>query len=154
SGQVLRIADRLRDLRRVRFQVRVQLGFEAADRFDRILVEVTLDRREDRDDLLLNRQRLAPALLQDLHRARAARQLRLRRLVEVGAELGECRQRAVCGQIQTERTGYLLHRFDLCGTADAGDRDTDVNGRTLTGVEQVGLQEDLTVGNRDDVRRN
>ena len=52
------------------------------------------------------------------------------------------------------RAGHVLHRFDLGRAADPGDRHADVDGRPLIGVEQVGLQEDLAVGDRDDVGRD
>ena len=59
---------------------------------------------------------------------------------------------------QLERTGNLLHRLDLRVAADTGYRNTRVYRRTDTGVEQLGLEEDLTVGNGDyvgrDIRRN
>ena len=38
--------------------------------------------------------------------------------------------------------------------ADARHRDAGVDGRHDAGVEQLGLQEDLAVGDGDDVRRN
>src|SRR3712207_8413392 len=38
--------------------------------------------------------------------------------------------------------------------ADPGHRDADVDGRADTGVEQTGLEEDLPVGDRDDVGRD
>src|SRR5690606_30876310 len=46
------------------------------------------------------------------------------------------------------------HRLDLRRSADARDRVADVDGRADTLVEQVGLEKDLAVGNRDDVGRN
>ncbi|MNW59200.1 hypothetical protein D3C74_371060 [compost metagenome] len=61
---------------------------------------------------------------------------------------------AILGKVQTQGTGNLLHCLNLRGAAYPGYGDTNVNRRTLTGVEQVGLQEDLAVGNRNDVRRN
>ena len=50
--------------------------------------------------------------------------------------------------------GDLLHRLGLGGRADARDRDADVQRGPLAGVEQVGLEEDLAVGDRDDVGRD
>ena len=83
-------------------------------------------------DLLLDRQRLVLALLEQLGHARAARELLLRRLVEVGAELGEGRQLAVLRQLEAQLAGDLLHRRDLGGAADAADRQmpTLTAGRT------------------------
>ena len=55
----------------------------------------------------LDGQRHVLALLQELDHALAARELLLRRLVEVGAELGERRQLAVLGEVQAQRAGDL-----------------------------------------------
>ena len=54
------------------------------------------------DDLLLDRQRRVLPLLEELDQALAARQLRLRRLVEVGAELREGRQLAVLREVEAQ----------------------------------------------------
>ena len=50
--------------------------------------------------------------------------------------------------------GDLLHRLDLRGGTDAGDRETDGNRRTHALIEQIGFEIDLAVGDRDDVRRD
>ena len=49
--------------------------------------------------------------------------------VEVGGEHRERLQRAVLGEVELERAGDLLHRLDLRGAADAGDRDAHVDRR-------------------------
>ena len=94
------------------------------------------------------------ALLQDLDQARAAIELLLRRLVEVAAELRERRQLAVLREVETQRAGDLPHRLDLRRAADARHRVADVDGRTDALVEQIALEEDLAVGDRDDVGRD
>ncbi len=63
-------------------------------------------------------------------------------------------QLAVLGVDQLQRAGDLLHGLDLGVAADTGDRDTGVDGRADAGVEQLGLQEDLAVGDGDDVGRD
>ena len=118
------------------------------------LVELAVGAGPDRDDLLLHRVRRVLRLLEQLHEARTAGQLLARRGVQVGGEHRERLERAVLREVELQRAGDLLHRLDLRGTADAGDRDADVDGGTLVGVEQVGLQEDLAVGDRDDVGRD
>ena len=80
--------------------------------------------------------------------------LLLRSFVEVGAELRERGKRAVLGQLQAQRAGDRLHRLDLRVAADAADRDADIDRRPHVGVEQVGLQVDLAVGDRDHVGRD
>ena len=97
-------------------------------------------------------------LLQKLHHPVATVEALLGGSVEVGAELGESLELAEARQIEAETTGNLLHRLRLGGTTDARHRDADVHGRTLAGEEEIGLEVDLAVGDRDhvggDVRRN
>ena len=78
--------------------------------------------------------------------------------VQIRAELGEYLQLAEAGKVDTQGTGGLFDSLGLSGAADAGYRNTRVYRRTNTGVEQLGLEEDLpsvmeiTVGR--DIRRN
>src|SRR5699024_1687153 len=74
--------------------------------------------------------------------------------VEVGGEHREGLERAVLREVELESTGDLLHRLDLRVTADPGDRDTHVDGGADVGVEEVGLEVDLAVGDGDDVGRD
>ena len=55
---------------------------------------------------------------------------------------------------QLQRAGDLLHGLDLGVAADTGDGDTGVDRRHDAGVEQLGLQEDLAVGDGNDVGRD
>ncbi len=106
------------------------------------------------EHLLFDRQRLVLPLLQELGHAGAAGELLLRRLVEVRAELREGRQLAILRQLQAELAGHLLHGGDLGGATDAAHRDAGVHGRPLPRVEEVALEEDLPVGDGDDVGRD
>ena len=67
------------------------------------IVEIAAGAREDHEHLLFHRQRRELVLLQHLHQALAARELRLRRFIEFGAELREGRQFAVLRQVQSQR---------------------------------------------------
>ncbi len=93
-------------------------------------------------------------LLEDLDQTLAAVELLLRGLVEVRAELRERRELAVLREVETERARHRAHRAHLRRAADARHRDADVDGRTDARVEEVRLQEDLAVGDGDDVRRD
>src|SRR5439155_5303320 len=84
--------------------------------------------------------------------ALSARERLARRLVELGAELRECLQLAVLREVEPQASGDLLHRLRLRGTADARDRDTDVDRWTHAREEEVALQVDLAVRDRDYVR--
>ena len=118
------------------------------------VVEIAVGAGEDDRDLPLDRQRLVLRLLENLDQPGAARELRLRRLVEVAAELRERRQLAVLREVEPQRAGHLPHRLDLRRAADARHRVADVDGRTHALVEEIRLQEDLAVGDRDDVGRD
>ena len=105
-------------------------------------------------DLLLDRVGRVLRLLEQLHEALTAGELAAGGRVQVRGEHGERLLVAVLRQVQLQRAGDLLHGLDLGGAAHAGHRDAHVHGGTLVGVEQVGLQEDLAVGDGDDVGRD
>ena len=104
--------------------------------------------------MLLDRVRGELSLLQELHQPGATIQLTTGGLVQVGGEHGESFHVPVLGQGDLQRAGHRLHGLDLGSATNSGHRDTDVDSRTLVGVEQIRLQEDLTVGDGDDVRRD
>ena len=135
-------------------QEAVELRLELLEAWRRDVVELAGRRRVEDRDLLLDRQRLVLRLLDDLAELLAARQLVAGGLVEVRRELGERGQAPVLGEIQLQRRRDLLHRLRLRRGAHPGHRDADVQRGPLAGVEQVGLEEDLAVGDRDHVRRD
>ena len=81
-------------------------------------------------------------------------QLGLRRLVQVRTELRERLQAPVLREVEAEPPGHRLHGLDLRVAADPRHGDADVDRRADPRVEQVLLQVDLTVGDRDDVGRD
>ena len=93
-------------------------------------------------------------LLEDLDDARAALELGLGGLVELGAELRERLQLPILGEIETKTAGDGLHRLDLSVAAHTRHRDAHVDGRPDSGEEEAALEIDLSVGDRDDVRRD
>src|SRR5690606_7304260 len=136
---------RLQDLRPLRAQELHELTLEGAHALDRDVIEMAVRGRPDDRDLLRERQRLVLRLLQDLDQALTARQLLLRRRVEVRAELRERLDVAVLRQREAQLAGDRAHGLRLRSTTDARDRDARVHGRTHTRVEQVALEEDLAV---------
>src|SRR3954469_8735898 len=137
-----------------RLEELVELDFIRAQRLDRHRVEIAVGRGIDDRHLLLDRQRLILRLLEDFDQASSAIELVQRRLVEIGAELREGGKLTELREVQPKRPGDLAHRLDLRRPADAADRVADVDRRADTLVEQDRLQEDLPVGDRDDVGRN
>lgn len=74
--------------------------------------------------------------------------------IKIGTELGESSNLTVLGQEKLQGTSDLLHGLELGGGTDTRDGKTDVDGRSDTLVEQLRLQEDLAVGNGNDVGGN
>ena len=72
--------------------------------------------------------------------------------IEIGAELSEGGDLSVLSELELEGAGDLLHGLDLGGGADAGDREADVDRGADTLVEELRLQEDLPVRDRDHIR--
>src|SRR5690606_37742682 len=88
-----------------------------------------------------------------LGHALSMRRLLAGRFVQGRGKLGEGRQFTVLSQRGTDITGRHREDLGLIGPTYTGYRHTGVDRRADTGVEQVGLQEDLTVGDGDHVGR-
>ncbi|CRH71544.1 Uncharacterised protein [Chlamydia trachomatis] len=131
-----------------------QGALEGKNRVDLKVIQVAMRTSPDRSDLLCSRIRRCLRLLQKLHQTLTASQLLAGCRIKVGSKHGECSHRTVLSECQLQRAGNLLHCLHLCVATNSRNRDTDVNGRALIRVEQIGLQEDLTIGNRNDVGRN
>src|SRR2546422_6292174 len=108
----------------------------------------------DLGDLFLDRHRHVLALLEDLGEAGAPRERLPRRLVQVGPELRERRPPTTFRHLQAQGARNLLHALDLRVAADAGYGNAGGDRRGLAGIEEIGLQEDLPVGDGDDVGRD
>ena len=115
-------------------------------------VEVAAGAGVDRGHLVLDRERVALLLVQRLDEPGAAVERGLGVGVEVGAELGERLELAVLRELEPQLAGHLPHRRGLSRAAHARHRDAHVDGRPHARAEQVRLEEDLAVGDRDDVR--
>ncbi len=108
----------------------------------------------DRDHLLLHRPRRVLRLVQRRDHPLTAGERGLGRWIELRAELRERLELAVLGELEPEAPGDLLHRLRLGARAHARDGAADVDRRANAGEEEVGLEEDLAVGDRDHVRRD
>src|SRR5262249_23545656 len=93
-------------------------------------------------------------LLEELDDAGAAVERLLRLGVEVRAELRERREFAELREFALQLAADLLGGLDLRGGTDARDGEADRHGGADALVEEVGLEEDLAVGDGDDVRRD
>src|SRR3954466_2979862 len=153
-GEIAAVADRVEDLDVLAAQQRQQTVLERAHLVDRQRIEIAVGAGPDHADLLFHLQRRELRLLQELGETRAAVEQALGRGVEVGAELRERRHFAVLRQLALDLAGDLLGGLGLRRGADARHRQTDVHRGADALEEQVGFEEDLAVGDRDDVGRN
>src|SRR5215472_9460145 len=119
-------------------------------------VEVAVVHREQRHRHLPHRERLVLRLLHQLGHQAPAVELPARGIVEVGGELRESRELAVLREREAHAAAGVLplHDLGLGRPAHPRHRDAGVDRRPDARVEQVGLEEDLAVGDRDHVGRN
>jgi hypothetical protein len=118
------------------------------------VVEVTVDTSVDEGNHLVDGHGAVLLLLEELGKTLTTGQGLLGGGIEIGTELGEGGDLTVLGQEELERTGDLLHGLELSGGTDTRDGKTDVNGGTDTLVEELSLQEDLTISDGNDVGGN
>jgi hypothetical protein len=71
--------------------------------------------------------------------------------IKIGTELGESGNLSVLGELELHGSRNLLHGLDLSGGSDSGYGKTDVNGWSDTFVEELCLQEDLSISDRNNV---
>ena len=104
--------------------------------------------------LLFYRNGLALALLQYFHDTFTLCKSLLGILIQIGSELGEGLQLSKLRVNELQGTGNLLHGLNLCISAYTGYGDTGVNRRHDSAMEKLGLEENLSVCNGDDIGRN
>jgi len=115
------------------------------------LVEVASDTAEDASDLLGNVHWGVLGLLEELGESDTSVEELLGGGIHIGTELGEGGDLSVLSEIELHGTGDLLHGLELGSGTDSGDGETDVDCWSDTLVEELSLQEDLTVSNGNDV---
>jgi hypothetical protein len=148
------VLELLEEGRLVGAEVREEVRLPLEDLGDGNVVEVTVDTSEDEGNHLVDGHGLVLLLLEELGETLTTVEGLLGGSVQVGTELGEGGHLTVLGQEELEGTSDLLHGLELGGGADTRHRQTDVDGGADTLVEELGLQEDLTVGDGNDVGGN
>ncbi|BAK13270.1 hypothetical protein PAJ_3190 [Pantoea ananatis AJ13355] len=152
--EVTRLVDFSHQLGVIAICERQQSSFKATNFCQLNVVQIAAFRCEKHQTLLRNRHRRILFLLQQLGHFLTVAQLFTGCIVQIRCKLGEGRQFTILRQRGTNTTGQFLDDLSLSSTTHTGYRDTRVNSRTDTGVEQVRFQEDLTISNRDYVGRN
>jgi hypothetical protein len=135
-------------------EVRKEVRLPGEDLVDGDVVEVTVDTSEDERNHLVDGHGRVLLLLEELSETLTTVEGLLGGGIEIGTELGEGGNLTVLGQEELEGTSDLLHGLELSGGADTRHRETDVDGRADTLVEELGLQEDLSISDGDDVGGN
>lgn len=153
-GQLTGGGDVLEEVGLVSMQVRNELSLELLDLLDRDVIDVTVDTSVDEGDHLLGRHGGSLLLLEEESKSLTSGKSLLGGSIKIGTELGKGSNFSVLGQEELEGTGNLLHGLDLGSGTDSRDGKTDVNGGSDTLVEELGLEENLTIGNRNNVGRN
>lgn len=138
----------------VGLEVSKVVGLPLEDAADGDRVEVTVDTSEDKGNHLVNGHGGVLLLLEELGQALTTAEGLLGGSIKIGTELGEGSDLTVLGQEKLQGTSDLLHGLELGSGTDTRDGKTDVNGGTDTLVEKLRLQEDLTVGNGNNVGGN
>jgi len=128
-----------------------EFKLEVGDVLWRDLVEVTSHTAEDASNLLSNVHWGVLGLLEELGESDASVEELLGGGIHIGTELGEGGDLSVLSEIELHGTGDLLHGLELGSGSDSGDGETDVDCWSDTLVEELGLQENLTVSDGDDV---
>lgn len=144
----------LGDLRVVGLDGGEEVGLPVEDLADGDGVKETVDTSEDQGNHVRNGHGGVLLLLEQLSQTLTTGKGLAGGSVKVGTELSESSNLTVLSQEQLQGTGNLLHGLDLGSGTDTRDGETDVNGGADTLVEEFGLQENLTVGDGDDVGGN
>src|SRR3954469_17675953 len=93
-------------------------------------------------------------LFKQLDDALPAIQPRFCSRIQIRSELSEGSKLAVLRQIELHLAGDLLNCFDLRSGTNAAYGQADGDGRPDALIKEIGLQINLTIRNRDDVRRD
>ena len=115
------------------------------------LIEVTLDTGVKDANLLLSWHWDVLLLFKELSKLLTSVKELLGGSIKIGTELGEGGNLSVLGELELHGTGNLLHGLDLGSGTDSGHRETDINGWSDTLVEELSLQEDLSISDRNNV---
>merc|ERR1711939_1075699 len=124
-------------LRLAGLEVITQFTNKLSDFLHGQLVEEALSTGINDGDLFGKQQRAELGLLKQLTQALTTTKLRLGGGIQIGSELR---------QLQLQGAGNLFNGLGLGSTTNPTHRNTHVDGGAQSGVEEVGTEENLTVG--------
>mmetsp|Transcript_24779 Transcript_24779/g.45972 ORF Transcript_24779/g.45972 Transcript_24779/m.45972 type:complete len:512 (+) Transcript_24779:271-1806(+) len=117
-------------------------------------VAVSLHTNEKTGNNLLRLVGHVLSLLEELVKTNSTVELLLRGGIQIGSELGEGSDLTVLRQFELHGTGNGFGGLVLGSGSDTGHRKTDGNGGALSLVEELRLQENLSIGNGNHVGGN
>jgi len=126
-------------------------GFEFTNIAGLNLIEVSLDTSVKDANLFLGGHWNVLLLLKELSEFLTSVKKLLSSGIKIGTELGEGSDFSVLGKLELHGTGNLLHGLDLGGGTDSRYGKTDVNCWSDTLIEELSLQEDLSISDRNNV---
>jgi hypothetical protein len=144
----------LKKLGLVALEVGKEVRLPSENLADGNAVEETVDTGEDERNHVRDSHRRVLLLLEELGQTLTTREGLLGGGIKIGTELSESSDFTVLSQEQLQGTSDLLHGLDLGSGTDTRHGKTDVNGGTDTLVEEFGLQENLAVGDGNNVGGN
>lgn len=138
----------------VSMQEREELGLKSLNILGGDSIKETVDTSVNEGDLLLSSHGGSLLLLKEEGKSLTSGKGLLGGSIKIGTELGKGSNFSVLGQEELEGTGNLLHGLNLGSGTDSRDGKTDVDSGSDTLVEELGLEENLTIGNGNNVGRN
>ena len=124
---------------------------ELADLGGLDLVQVATDTSVQNTGLVFDSHGHVLLLLEELGQFLTSVKELLGGSIQIGAELSESGDLTILSELELEGTSKLLHGLNLGGRSDTGDGKTDVDSGTDTLMEELGLEEDLAIRDRDDI---
>lgn len=115
------------------------------------LVEESLNTGEEGGNLLFSGHGDVLLLLEELSELLTSVKELLGSGIEIRTELGESSNLSVLSELELERTGNLSHGLDLSGRSNSRNGKTNIDGRSDTLVEELGLEEDLSISDGDNI---
>jgi hypothetical protein len=117
-------------------------------------ITVSLYSDEEGSDNLLGLIRFVLSLLEQFVKTNSTVKLLLGSSIQVGSELSECSNFTVLSKLKLHGSCNSLGRLELCSRSYTRYGKTDGNGRALSLVKELGLKENLSISDRNDIGRN
>jgi hypothetical protein len=146
--------NRLEQLLLARLEVLQEGSFPLSDIGDGNTIEETVNTGVDNGNLDFDSQRLVLSLLEEFSETGTTVEEETSRGIEIGSELGEGGDITVLGEVEFEGSSDGLHDLGLGSGSDTGYGKSDIDSGTYTLEEELSLEENLSISDRNNVGRN